>query len=63
MPASFEVAEQTEWAQLLLPLEFTVDQMSEGGNNYTVIGTFARRRTPAQIDADMAAVFERYRAA
>jgi predicted permease len=61
MPASFEVAEQTEWAQVLLPLEFTPEQLSEGGNNYMVIGRLRSDVSRAQIEADMASVFERYR--
>ena len=35
MPASFEVAEQTEWAQMILPLAFTPEQLRDGGNNYS----------------------------
>lgn len=63
MPASFEVAEQSEWAQVLLPLAFSPSQLLEGGNNYTVIGRLKSNVSRARIDADMAAVFERYRAA
>ena len=63
MPASFEVAEQSEWAQVLLPLKFTPEQMKDGGNNYTVIGRLRSDISRAQIDADMASVFARYRSA
>ena len=62
MPASFEVAEQSEAAQVLLPLAFTAEQLSEGGNNYMTIGRLRDGVSPAQVDADMASVFERYRA-
>jgi putative ABC transport system permease protein len=63
MPASFEVAESTEWAQVLVPLVFTPEQLADGGNNYTVIARLRAEVSPTQIDADMGRVFADYRAA
>jgi predicted permease len=62
MPESFDVAEQTEWTDVLAPLTFTPEQLADGGNNYMVIGRLRPGVTDAQTADDMAAVFERYRA-
>lgn len=61
MPASFEVAEATEWTQVLTPLAITSAMLTEGGNNYMVIGRLRPGASNAQVAADMDRVFGAYR--
>src|SRR5262249_15112331 len=57
MPASFEVADATEWTQILTPLAFTPADLADGGNNYMVVGRLKPGVNDAQIQSDNASVF------
>jgi predicted permease len=61
MPPAFEVAEATEWTQVLTPLAFTPTDLADSGNNYMVIGRLRRGVSATQIQDDNAAVFQRFR--
>lgn len=61
MPATFEIAEQTEWADVFAPLRFTPTDLADGGNNYMVIGRLKPAVTEAQIQSDNDVVFQQYR--
>ena len=63
MPPAFDVAGQTERADLLTPFAFSAEQLAEGGNNYIVIGRLRPAITPRVLEADMEQVFQGYRRA
>jgi putative ABC transport system permease protein len=60
MPASFEIAEESERAQLIVPLQFAPEELDDKGNNYLVIGRLRRGVTNAQATQDMALAYNRY---
>lgn len=59
----FEMAEEREAPDVLLPLVFQASQIDDGGANYMAIGKLRPTVTRTQLDADMDAVFARYRVA
>ncbi len=63
MPPTFEIAEQTEWAEILAPLRLTLADLADGGNNYMVIGRLKRGVSEAQIQSDNDAVLQQFRTA
>ncbi len=63
LPPDFEIAESKNAPDLVTPLVFQPSQIDDAGANYTAIGKLRRNVTPAQIDADMASVFARFREA
>ena len=63
MPPPFDVAGHEERADLLTPFAFSVADLGDGGNNYTVVGRLRPGVTSQALDADMARVFQAYRIA
>jgi predicted permease len=63
MPPTFEVAEASEWTQVVTPLSLTPAQLADGGNNYIVIGRLRPSVTVPQATADMTRVFAAFGAA
>lgn len=61
LPANFEIAEESKTPDVMVPLIFAPAQIDDGGANYTAIGKLRPNLTEAQVDADMSAVFARYR--
>jgi predicted permease len=61
LPPGFEIAEDRNAPDVLLPLVLSASQLEDGGANWTTIGKLRRDVTPAQIDADMASVFAHFR--
>jgi predicted permease len=61
LPENFEIAEDRSAPDVLLPLVLTPEQLDDAGANYTAVGKLEPGVTPARIDADMAAVFARFR--
>jgi putative ABC transport system permease protein len=63
MPQSFELAEETESSDFIVPLRFTEEDFADTGNNYLVLGRLRKGVTEPQAAQDMALAFDRYRAA
>jgi putative ABC transport system permease protein len=61
LPRTFEIAEQQHVPDVFLPLVLTPADLNDGGANYTAVGKLRLNVTQAQIDADMASVFARFR--
>ncbi len=63
MPASFRVAGASEWTQVLMPLRLDAAQLADNGHNYEVVARLRPGVSFAQAQAEMPALFDRYRAA
>ncbi|HEY4304893.1 MAG TPA: ABC transporter permease [Gemmatimonadaceae bacterium] len=61
LPSAFEIAEEKDAPDVLLPLVLSAQQLESGGANYTAIGKVRGNVSQTQINADMAAVFARFR--